>query len=487
MGTQTEIRPQRAQLAFLSSLADVAVFGGAAGGGKSFSLLLEPLYHISNRDFRGIVFRRTYPQIKLQGGLWDVSAELYARVGAVANQASLTWTFPSGATVSFRSMEHTSDRFSYQGLQASYIAFDELSQFEPSQFWYLFSRLRSMSGIRGYIRCTTNPDCDSFLRQLLDWWIDGEGLAIPARSGVLRWFVRIEDELHWADTREALLQQFGPDCDPKSLTFVPSRIFDNQVLMQRDPSYLSNLRALPLIDRRRLLDGDWNIRPRAGNFFRKQWFRIVEAAPQDTIGRVRYWDRAATPISTDCPSPDASVGLLLSKTRQGIYVVEDVIRLHATPLAVQRAMQNAASQDGIGTTIAFMQDPGSAGVNECQQTARALDGYYVKFGTATGDKQTRARPISAQAEAGNVVLVKGDWNDAFLRELEGFPNAAHDDQVDALSGAHELLAAPSGAFSASDIPKSHSAASMLDAILPDAFNPGCLHFGRHDRLGRNDF
>src|SRR5262245_14686222 len=104
--TETEIRPQPRQMDFLSSAADVAVFGGAAGGGKSFSLLLEPLYHIHNRDFRGIVLRRTYPQIKLQGGLWDVSADLYTRVGGVANQASLTWEFPSGATVAFRSMEH---------------------------------------------------------------------------------------------------------------------------------------------------------------------------------------------------------------------------------------------------------------------------------------------------------------------------------------------------------------------------------------------
>jgi phage terminase large subunit-like protein len=86
-----------------------------------------------------------------------------------------------------------------------------------------------------------------------------------------------------------------------------------------------------------------------------------------------------------------------------------------------------------------MQDPGSAGVAEAQATARALDGSNVRFATASGDKETRAKPISAQAEAGNVKLVRGLWNDEFLRELENFPQGKHDDAVDALSGAYEQI------------------------------------------------
>ena len=91
-----------------------------------------------------------------------------------------------------------------------------------------------------------------------------------------------------------------------------------------------------------------------------------------------------------------------------------------------------------------MQDPGSAGVAEAQSTARALDGYDVRFGTATGDKETRAKPVSAQAEAGNVKLVRGLWNDEFLRVLENFPAGNHDDEVDALSGAYEMLRSRGG-------------------------------------------
>ena len=166
----------------------------------------------------------------------------------------------------------------------------------------------------------------------------------------------------------------------------------------------------------------------------------MDCVPQDAqiVGRVRYWDRAATEKRTD-NDPDATVGLLLSKDARGIYYVEHVLKLYATPHTVEQAMLNCAKADGRQTTVAFMQDPGSAGVAEAQATARALDGFNVRFAPATGDKETRAKPVSAQAEADNVKIVRGLWNAEFLRELENFPTGRHDDCVDALSGAHEQL------------------------------------------------
>src|SRR5580698_2537348 len=150
---ETELRPQPGrQEDFLSSSADIAIYGGAAGGGKSFALLLEPLYHTSNAHFRAVCFRRTMPQIKLQGGLWDISEQIYTPLGAVANQALLEWRFPAGALVRFAGMEHDQDRFNWQGAQIPLLMFDELTQFTEGQFWYLLSRCRSMSGVRGYVR-----------------------------------------------------------------------------------------------------------------------------------------------------------------------------------------------------------------------------------------------------------------------------------------------------------------------------------------------
>jgi predicted phage terminase large subunit-like protein len=129
----------------------------------------------------------------------------------------------------------------------------------------------------------------------------------------------------------------------------------------------------------------------------------------------------------------------LGKDRAGFYYILDVVKLWATPHAVEKEMLRCAAQDGKNTLVAFMQDPGSAGVAEAQSTARALDGYNVRFATATGDKETRCKPISAQAEAGNVKIVRGLWNEDFLRELENFPVGRHDDCVDSLSGAHGVL------------------------------------------------
>ena len=468
MRTLNEIRPQPGpQEAFLKSAADLVIGGGSAGGGKSFSLLLEPLYHIGNPKFRGVIFRRTVPMLRQAGGLWDTSEQIYQLLGARANQSSLEWYFPSGAVLKFASMEHESDRFNYQGLQVSLISFDELCQFSSDQFWYLLSRNRSMSGIRGTVRATCNPDPDSFVRNLIAWWINPDtGLAIKERSGVLRWFVRLGDDLHWADSKAELLQKFGHDCAPKSLTFVPASVLDNKILLNQDPAYLANLKALPYIDRTRLLDGNWNTRASAGSYFKRGWFGIVDKAPADTVARVRYWDRAATEKRSD-NDPDATVGLLLSKDRAGVYYVEHVEKMFASPHTVEKAMKACAKRDGPDTKIAYMQDPGSAGVAEAQATARALDGYNVRFATASGDKETRAKPVSAQAEAGNIKVCRALWNDEFLRSLENFPAAKHDDDADSLSGAYGVIGGQRGGpFEAESV-----------------HIPGRVHFGSMDALG----
>jgi predicted phage terminase large subunit-like protein len=434
------LRPQPGpQERFLQSRASVAIYGGAAGSGKTTALLLEPLFHVDNPKFRGVIFRRTVPQIKLPGGLWDTSNDIYTAVNGSPNSTYLEWTFPSGAVLKLAGMELENNRFDHQGAQYAFIGWDELCHFEEAQFWYLMSRCRSVSGIAGYIRASCNPDADSFVRRFIDWWIDPDtGFPIKERSGVLRWFVRDGDILHWANTRAELVKMFGPESEPKTATFIPANVRDNKILLETDPSYLANLKALPNVERMQLLEGNWNVRPAAGSYFRREWFTTVESPPppEEVLLRCRFWDRAATERRPG-NDPDATVGLLLSKTRAGIYHIENVRRMWATPHQVEASMLSCARSDPPGTIVAFAQDPGSAGVNEAQAAARMLDGFNVRFATVTGDKETRAKAISAQAEAGNVRIVRGLWNEEFIRELEGFPVAKHDDCVDALSGAHE--------------------------------------------------
>lgn len=430
------------QFEFLSTPADIAIYGGAAGGGKSYALLLESLRHSHNPRFGGVVFRRTKEQIRVEGGLWDTSADIFPLFGARGSGQSLTWRFPSGAAVSMAGIEHEKDLSNYQGAQIPYIAFDELTHFTEKQFWYMMSRNRSSSGVAGYIRAACNPDPDSWVKRFIQWWLDPKsGLPIKGRAGVLRFFVRVGDDIHWAFSKAELVKKFGDKVRPKSLTFIPASVHDNRILMDTDPDYLASLMALPLVERAQLLDGNWEVRPAAGLFFKRHYFGIVDDMPADVVDRVRFWDRAGTPVTPKTPDPDWSVGVRLAKTKSGFYFIEHVERLRDSSHKVEEAILNMAEQDGKDVRIGYRQDPGSAGKGEAEDLGRKLaaKGLVFQYKTVTGDKRSYAKPVSAAAEAGNIKMLRGPWNEPVLRVLENFDVGLHDDDVDGLSGAFEML------------------------------------------------
>jgi predicted phage terminase large subunit-like protein len=433
------------QTAFLSTSADIAIYGGAAGGGKTFGELLEPTRHVHNPAFGAVVFRRTTPQITNEGGLWDESLKLYPLLGAKPNYADLYWRFPSGAAVSFSHLEHDKTVLNWQGSQIPLICFDELTHFTQKQFWYMVSRNRSMSGIRGYIRATCNPDADSWVAELIAWWINQDtGYPIPERAGVLRWFVRIGDKLIWADQPQDLAEYVNPvdglPIPPKSLTFIPAKLSDNLALMAADPGYLANLMALPLVERERLLGGNWKIRAAAGLLFRRGWTTVVEVIPAGTTF-VRGWDLAATP-KTDTNDPDWTTGTKIGKIPDGRFIVAHHVRMRGTPREVERLLVNTASADGRDVRVALPQDPAQAGKSQAQHLISLLAGYEARCAPASGDKITRFGAFSAQAEAGNVLVLRGPWNEDWFTALESFPPATsggHDDDADSTSEAFNEL------------------------------------------------
>jgi predicted phage terminase large subunit-like protein len=426
---QEEIRPQPGpQEMFLSTSADIAVYGGSAGGGKTFALLMEPLRHVDNAKFGAVTFRRTYPEIKNEGGLWDEASNIYPLVGAKPRETTLEWEFNSGAKVKFAHMQLEKDKYSWQGSQVPLICWDELTHFSASQFFYMLSRNRSTCGIKPYIRATTNPDADSWVKDFLAPWIDAT-FPNPAESGEIRWFIRDGGQIIWCKPSTP---------DAKSVTFIRSSIYDNKILLEKNPEYLANLKALPLVERMRLLDGDWSIRP-SGNKFKRHWFgEPIAVPPADMDAIVRYWDLAATEPK-DGSDPDYTAGVKVGR-KNDMYYVLDVQRERATPGAVENLIKAIAAQDGVDTLIVMEQEPGSSGVNTISTYRRLLAGYQFKANKTTGKKELRANIASSQAEGGNIKIVKSYWNNDFLNELSAFPmKDVHDDQVDAFSGAMEKI------------------------------------------------
>lgn len=245
------------QETFLATPADIAIYGGAAYGGKSWALCYEPLRHVDNPGFGAVIFRRTAPQITNEGGLWDEAGKIYPLADAEPRVGTLDWIFPSGANVGFRHLQHEANKYDWQGTQVPLIGFDELTHFTESQFFYLISRNRSTCGVRPYIRATTNPDAGSWVKRFLAPWVDRKS-PIRAASGELLWFVREDGKIVWGRT-QAELKARRPDLVPKSVTFIKATIWDNKIGMALDPGYLGNLQAQTPVEKARLLDGDWDV------------------------------------------------------------------------------------------------------------------------------------------------------------------------------------------------------------------------------------
>lgn len=426
-----ELRPQQGpQELFLSTSSDVAVYGGAAGGGKTWSLLAEAFRNTDNPNFGGVIFRRTSPQIKKQGSLWDQSEAMYPQLGGHPLISKLQWDFPSGASISFSQMEHEKDKLSYQGSELPFIGFDELTHFSRGQFMYMFSRNRSTCGVKPYIRATCNPDSTSFVREMIDWWIGEDGLPILERSGVIRWFIVLQDEFIWGDTAEELVERYahmGQVILPKSFTFIAASIYDNKILMEKDPGYLANLMALPRIDREQLLGGNWNVSPGDGIIL-TDWIQYYDELPPVTAFRWS-WDTAIKEKQEN----DYSVGQLWAECENGHYLVEQVKRKMPYP-ELKRTFKEQFRQ--YPALEALVEDKASG--QQLIQDLRA-DSKIPIIAMMPGQnmglsKTERVNFVSTYFEAGKVFVPRNrPWTKSTVTNWCNFPNVTHDDDVDAMS------------------------------------------------------
>lgn len=441
------LKPQEGpQTAFMATPAQICVYGGAAGGGKSFGLLLSALRYKNVPGFGCTIFRRNFNQIFSQGGLWDESLKIYSGIRGAQPQMSLgRWKFCNKegqivSTVKFAHIERDDELSKWQGSQICEIGFDELTHFSEKAFFYMLSRNRSSCGVTPFVRATCNPDADSWVAKFIEWWIDQDtGYPIPERSGKLRWFIRRDEILHWANTKEELWERFNLTTDeekeePRSVTFIMSRLQDNKELLKVNPQYMANLKALSVIERERLLHGNWKIKAAAGLFFKRtQLGDILEKLPEDVIRWVRCWDLAATE-KTDKGDPAYTAGVLIGKRKNGRYIVADVINKQMAASDVRQTIKLTAQADRAKykrVRIRLPKDPGQAGKEQAESYIKFLAGFDVTAVAESGSKESRAEPMAAQWQAGNFDILAGPWNEEYLQQLENFPDSMFKDMVDA--------------------------------------------------------
>ena len=459
----------RKQELFINSTSTITVFGGAAGSGKSYTGLMDLLKWVHDPLFRGVIFRRTTPQITGVGGMFDEANIMFNDVLMDAKQDAikaghkikeadyklrvsnkdLKMVFPSKAEIKFRHMEHIKDKYNIQGWQISEALVDEATQFEEEQIMYIISRLRTKAKMNSHLKMTCNPDADSFLRVWLDdaGYLSKDGLPLEHRAGVEVVCGQINGKMQFRDTLELWREEF-PKSTPMTFCFIPATCKDNPVLLQNEPDYLSKLENLPRIDRARLLEGNWFVREQSSGMFLREWcgkpIPMYEVPTKVTLARA--WDKAASLPSEVYPDPDYTVGLKLAKDSEGILYVMDMVRFRGRPAKVQETIENTAEYDGRYCTITIPQDAGAAGVMESQQSASKLfeKGFTCKIKKSNNaGKGVRFKPVSAYAENGMIKVVAGDWNDDFFNELEQFTGESkskhHDDVPDAFSDAVEEL------------------------------------------------
>lgn len=332
--------------------------------------------------------------------LWDATIRSFVEVGtklgaldpADVRKQPPSVRLSSGAEVIFRSADDP-DRLRGPNLSGAWL--DEASIMGQGAYEIVIAALRE-GGEFGWLSATFTP------RGRQHWTYEVFGTERP------------DTELIQARTQD------NPFLPPEFFETIKRQYGENSVFARQELSG-------------EFIDG-------GGTIFQRAWFKVLEKQPLEFKRRVRAWDMAAT-APKEGTDPDWTVGTLMGRTHDDEYVVLDVKRLRDTPLAVERVIRRCAEEDGRGVDIFMEEEGGSSGKITTDHYLRTvLAGFVYKGIRSTGPKEERARPLSGMAEAGHVGILRGEWNRAWLDELDAFPIGTHDDMVDSASLAYSQVA-----------------------------------------------
>lgn len=412
------------------------------------------MYNISVPGYHAVIFRRSLPQCKKPGGLWDKSFEVYPHLGAVERVSELKWIFPSGASIQFSHLHQPKSWLDWQGTETAFYGFDQLEEFTQEHFLKILGCMRTTSGVPTQIMATMNPDYSSWVRRLVDPWIARDGYVDPQLDRKVFYFTVKDGQFEWVGSS----WRDDNGHPPISCQYISADIWDNPALLETDPGYLSNLMSQSYIDRERFLGqkgrgGNWNVKAESGKVFNSDWFLKFSAVPQISKGDklVRFWDFAASTATTKKGDYTVDCLMLQKRVADGFkFYVIDVGRRRLPPAKTNEIVRNIAASDrNFGNVaIRWQQDPGAAGVRDSANLQSLLAGFDARGIPDLRDKVSRALPVSAAVESGRVEFLLAGWNKFTFVELEQFPDGEHDDVVDAVSGAYNyLMAAPSSVSS----------------------------------------
>lgn len=459
-------RPTPPQWEFLALTCEEALFGGAAGGGKSDALIMAALQFADVPGYAAAIFRRTKvehesPEAPLaRAKLWFAPAIAAGRCRFDGKSTFFFETRPGepASLLHFGYLSNEKDRSRYVGAAFQYIGVDELGFWSESNYRWLFSRCRGPKSWAGVVpnrmRATANPGGPGHR------WVKARFVE-HARHSVKGSDVR--EDLNARRHRgiplpEPRVYESPPTPDAVQLAaelgtkargavFVPAFATDNPHLDVAD--YRSKLAKQSAAEREWLEWGNWDAEA-SGGFFRREHFEIVDVLPA-VSSWVRGWDFAATEFKPGT-DPDWTAGVKIAKWAEPTstvagparfrLMVGHVTRWREEPGPTERRTVATVQADGRNTLQVLEVEPGSAGKAQAAGWAtRALFGHRVEFERRTGPKAAYWKPISGLAEHSPILVLRAEWTDDFIDELCALP-VGHDDQADAFGTGYTRVLKP---------------------------------------------